>query len=628
VHIERREKLIINVLIPLWGTEYINDFTKFTLPALLFPGNIPLATQAHRVNVSLITTEQDKENIQKNPEYKRLDDITTVNYIFIDDVVIDYNYSVILTVAYWRGIRAIPDNDYFNTLIIFLNSDFILSDGSLGSIIQKAQNGASAIYGASLRIIAEETRSILAAKLMEKNPEIFFQPQNLVNFALKHLHPTVEAMILNQKKYSYKIYTKLYWKISKNLLVSHDYLLCCMGIVPTKKIGKIKSYIDYSFVPELTDLTNLHYIDDSDEYLALEMQNFDKEIEFISNKSMSLKKIANHFSTWTTQEHRNAANHLIKFHSKEISKSERKFEEFEEKYVQIKNFLKKPIDYMNHPHWINGVQSWRYHASKKNTEIEIQVLPIFENLTEQKDNKLKYFFSRILVFMRKIVKYSLNPKKFYTLTSSKFSAYNLDFKILTAILNEYARKKIHLTIYTDLDFKNLNFKALNGKNQVYSILDAYADLDKQIELSRLNEVVIFYTSIKEIQVLFDSNLVEILQKMNKSLKFIFRNDKITQSETEIVVNFTDKMINLLTNKSSSIECYQKIGLISLLRKRKSYLNNLYPIKLHSFPRILLNVVSIYFCNVIISLTNCLPTIKRNNNIIKSSILIIEVIGSE
>lgn len=475
----QRKNLDVQILVPVWGKEYISDFLNFNLRALFLKNNVPNVLKNHNVKITYLTTKESTIEIQRNPIFKSYQKIVKSEFIHIDDLIVNFNYSTILTLAYARGFENESDESYFNTLFILLNSDFILSNGSLSSIVQKANEGASAIFGASLRVESTELRKYLRKTFLEKKLEKKLSSRELLKFAFDNLHPTVKAMMLNTNFFDYKVITKLYWKISKSTLVSHDYLLCCMGIVPQRRMKYVKSFVDYSFVPELTNLKTHSYLTDSDNYLAIEMQNFDKEIEYINAEGKTTRAIAEHMSTWTTEHHRATAEQLIVFHSEDLEQNfKQKIKKFEDVFLLIKQQMKhKPKNYIDHPHWVGGLNAWLYHlnASRKEkiniSEIRPLIYPLFAN------KPLRRFFYQLA-----------NLTKIYFKKTLTIHQSRIDYEVIERFVDH--QNTILITDQDDV-FRAFSKKTKTILNFDKSRLKIYRSGASQ---SKINKVIIFSTT--------------------------------------------------------------------------------------------------------------------------------------
>lgn len=362
---DEHNNLRVNILIPLWGSNYVSEFIDLTLLGLLHKKNLPSIDNL-QTSVTFLTTRKDKRTLQESRKVKYLHKYAKVKYISIDDLITPFNYSVVLTLAYSRGMRSVGDANYFNTLFVFLNSDFYLSNGSLRKIVEAANTGASAIFGTSLRINSD-AKDVRFLKKQASNSNEISSNRNLVKYSLKHLHPTVKAMDIDNRHFSSTIYSKIYSKPNDELLLSHDYIYCCMGVVPVRKLTRLVSYIDYSFVPELCDMQRLVYLNDSDQYLCLEFQDSAKESGFIETKPKSSREIAKLLSSWTTEQHRIYADQTIVFHTKSLQKRmELEISIFENKFKQIASQLKEPVAYTKHKFWIAGVRNWQHVLRTQN----------------------------------------------------------------------------------------------------------------------------------------------------------------------------------------------------------------------------------------------------------------------
>jgi len=476
--IRQRKNLDVQILVPVWGKEYVSDFLNFSLRALFLKNNIPNVLKNHNVKITYLTTKESTIEIQKNTIFKTYQKIIKSEFICIDDLIVNFNYSTILTLAYARGFENESDDTFFNTLFILLNSDFILSNGSLSSIVQSADEGASAVFGASLRVESIELRKYLRKTFKEKNLDKKLLSRELLKFAFENLHPTVKAMTMNTNFLKYKVITKIYWAVSPSTLVSHDYLLCCMGIVPQRRMKFVKSFVDYSFVPELTNLKTHSYLTDSDNYLAIEMQNFDKEIEYIDTEGKTTKTIAKHMSTWTTEHHRSAAEQLIVFHSEDLEQNfTQKISKFENLFLNIKNQMKrKPKNYVDHPHWVGGVNSWLYHINaSRNEKINIsKIRPLIYPLFA--DKPLQRFFYQLT-----------NRAKIYFKKTFVIDKFRIDHEVIEQFINQQ-----NTMLITD---QNDAYEAFSKRTKTImnfnkSMLKVYRSDASQ---AKINKIIIFST---------------------------------------------------------------------------------------------------------------------------------------
>lgn len=353
----------MNILVPLWGKKYIDYFFEFTIIGLLHKHNLPKINLETRI--TFLTNSLGKKQILRNKSLASIEKFAEINFLEIDDIITDFNYTVILTLAYARGLMRTPSTEYFKTLFVMLNADFYLSDGSLKRIEESANSGYSAIFGTSLRV-NDKVFTKTVFKSAKNIDQIIINNRKLVSLSLQNLHPTVNTMDLSSPDISSRAYSKIYKKINNDLMLSHDFIYCCMGIVPMKILYEINSYVDYSFVPDLCDLDRMTFLNDSDNYFCMELHDPSKELELMEFKRKSEAEIANRLSNWTTVEHRIYADQTVIFHTNNLSENDfNQIAKFNKEFQSIKEKMKKPINYKNHKYWISGVQAWRYHMQLK-----------------------------------------------------------------------------------------------------------------------------------------------------------------------------------------------------------------------------------------------------------------------
>jgi hypothetical protein len=100
--------------------------------------------------------------------------------------------------------------------------------------------------------------------------------------------------------------------------------------------------------------------DDSDRFLAVELGPLCQEHNFLQYEPPSPKRIAEKLSIWTTQEHRDQADHVLLYKAgdppKDLGALIRQTDAF---LKEVKRHLRDPQPRLEHPHWLGGVGAWR-----------------------------------------------------------------------------------------------------------------------------------------------------------------------------------------------------------------------------------------------------------------------------
>src|ERR1700704_6349738 len=130
------EKLKVKFLTAIWGARYVEEFARVSLPSYLAAGNLPFVAMETTLEVVIMTSSESLSKFDELPIFQKLKAVCPVRFIFIDDLIATGNYGVTLTLAYTRGIMD-SGSEQTNTNFVFMNSDFVLADGSLRTLVGK-----------------------------------------------------------------------------------------------------------------------------------------------------------------------------------------------------------------------------------------------------------------------------------------------------------------------------------------------------------------------------------------------------------------------------------------------------------------------------------------------------------
>ena len=126
----------IVVLTPVWGERYISAFAEVGFPSLLSANNLGKICKRHNVELVFLTSTAGQELFENLDLIQRAKSICSIRYVIIDDLISSANYGVTLTLAFARGIMSYGERQT-STAFIFFNSDFVLSDGSLSTVVRR-----------------------------------------------------------------------------------------------------------------------------------------------------------------------------------------------------------------------------------------------------------------------------------------------------------------------------------------------------------------------------------------------------------------------------------------------------------------------------------------------------------
>ena len=353
------DRLKVRFLTVIWGTRYIEEFARVSLPSYLAAGNLPFMAAETDLEIVVMTSKESRDKFEERDYLDKLKAICPVRYILIDDLITTGNYGVTLTLAYARGIRD-SGSEQTNTHFVFMNSDFVLADGSLKTLVAKLREGHHAIMAPSLRACSEAVVPELIDAVDQANGTLTMSPWPMVQLAFDNLHPTVIGKTVTQDFVTCATHNQIYWQVDKTTLLGRYHLIFMLAIKPEVPMGIVNSYCDYGFIPELVPSGDFSIIDDSDGFFMLELQPAEQEKGYLRyGRAPSLEKIARELSPWTTLEHRRFAEVDVVFRSGELPAELPKIRAEAASFMsELNRCMKPPRDHTDHFYWVSGVQAW------------------------------------------------------------------------------------------------------------------------------------------------------------------------------------------------------------------------------------------------------------------------------
>ncbi len=352
------ERLRIKFLIAIWGARYVHEFARVSLPSYLAPGNIPHLAANADLEILVMTTAESISAFDDDPAFARLRSICPVRFILIDDLVTAGQYGVTLTLAFARGIRDSGEQQT-STHFVFMNSDFVLSAGSLASMLKKLEAGSRCIVAPSLRARSEDVLGVLESRVDEEGV-LSMPSRELVGLTLRSLHPTVIGKTVTQQLCTCRTHNQVYWQVDESTLLGRYHLIFMLAIKPEVPMGAVNSYCDYGFIPELVPSGDFTVMDDSDDFFMLELQAAAQEKNQLRGGYSSIEEIADQLAEWTTAEHRRFARVDVVFHAKDkpanLAAARAEFTAwFDRLSARLKG---APMTHAGHYYWTMGLQAW------------------------------------------------------------------------------------------------------------------------------------------------------------------------------------------------------------------------------------------------------------------------------
>jgi len=356
----------IQLLLPVWGERYIDQFLEFCLPTLLAPGNIPALAKALPCKFVFLTSSEGEKNLRAHPGIRYLDSYCTVETQVIDDLITGDNHSTTITLAFERAVRA-AGAEILNTCFFFLISDYLMADGSLASVLKRMQAGASGVLAGNFQVVEQDAIKTFHMRFDRGRPDIAIPPRELVDWALNHLHAMTAANTVNFSLSRSSHSNRLFWRVDDDTLLGRFYLMHMICIRPDIADFVIGASCDYSFIPEMCPSGKIEALTDSDDYLVVEMQPREHETDSLRLGRIDAKELALSLSQWTTAQHRENAKYQIVFHARDVpSTAEPVTREAEAFVAEIRRHLSRmPQPSRDHPYWVGAIVAHRWSVQHK-----------------------------------------------------------------------------------------------------------------------------------------------------------------------------------------------------------------------------------------------------------------------
>ncbi|WP_316167197.1 MULTISPECIES: hypothetical protein [unclassified Bradyrhizobium] len=349
----------VKFLTVIWGTRYIDEFVRLSLPSYLAPGNLPYVAGQTELEMLILTSTEGQAHFFELAIMERVRALCPVRFILIDDLITTGIYGVTLTLAYARGIMD-SGPEQTNTHFIFMNSDFVLADGSLRATISKLGEGYPCIMAPSLRASAEPTLPILASSLSDEGHCLAVPPRSMVRLAFENLHPTAVAKTVTQQFVSCETHNQMYWQVDEATLLARYHLIFMLAIKPEVPMPPVNSYCDYGFVPELVPSGKIGFMDDSDDFFMLELQPQAQEQALLRCGIKSVGSIATELSRWTTSEHRRCAQVDLVFRSGPGGEALPEVKALAREFMAdvASRMTPNAVPHEGHEYWSSGLEAW------------------------------------------------------------------------------------------------------------------------------------------------------------------------------------------------------------------------------------------------------------------------------
>ena len=313
-------KKLARVIIPAWGEAYARKLVSITLPAVLAPGNLPALSEQFEVELVVVTEAHLFDLIRASQAFQFTQKFGAARLVSLDDLMLDnpIDYGAVLTHALFRGFADLGAA-MTETYLIFLNADFIVSDGSFGHLARLMLEGRRVIHAPSFRVALEEVVPQLQARVDSATGTLRIPSRDMVKLALANKHRTVKARTVNQRLSHQAWMDQYYWYVDEQTLIGYQWPVALVAIKPERVVTAPVLVWDYGFVPEAAPSAERHFIANSDDFFMIELQSRENLGQTMIRPGwISADSIARNLSAWTTKEQRECGRQLLKIHAEDL----------------------------------------------------------------------------------------------------------------------------------------------------------------------------------------------------------------------------------------------------------------------------------------------------------------------
>jgi hypothetical protein len=361
------------MIIPVWGMEYVERWLALSFASLRSAGNIGYVNEHCRLELAIVTTVSDAASMRADTRFATMTEGLRVKILSMDEFFPPHGqvtYGMPLTLAYAKGIADLG-TDGLGSFVILMNADFIVSTGSLKSVVDRINQGFAIVTAPSIRVIDADVRPLLLARADPEAGVMSISSREMMRIVNAHLHNTVRARTVNEHGYiDASHYHTIYWRLSEDSLAARYFLLMPLCFRVDRLMDKVVCPVDYGFITETCPGGRFTALTDSDDFMMLELQDQDSEAYLlrIPRKTSTLderlafleQEISSQTAGWATAEHRRSVTQALYFHERElpidIADRVAPFNAFMDRMLAR---MPPPVSYTRHFHWLGAVYSYR-----------------------------------------------------------------------------------------------------------------------------------------------------------------------------------------------------------------------------------------------------------------------------
>ncbi|MDE3060360.1 MAG: hypothetical protein KGJ06_05060, partial [Pseudomonadota bacterium] len=280
------------------------------------------------------------------PDFKRLESLVPVEIELID--AMDRSHGHTAMSACNR--LAIEKSDNHGRIIVFLQPDTLVSDGTLKNMERVLKEGKRVVQVAGFRTQLERMIPSIRTHYDAATSSIQLSGRQLVDIAKDKLHPISQTCLWDSPRFT-NYNAHIYWRVGDEGFFARCAHFHPLAVYPRVRHARFDFTVDYNYFDQAVPNFDDYYIaTDSDEMFMCEMSRESYFIGSDAPNTASAFQIARWMEGHTTEKHRRSFSKKIYFHNGSKENAEwRKAEAFSDQV------LKEAFSIVNK----NLVQLWK-----------------------------------------------------------------------------------------------------------------------------------------------------------------------------------------------------------------------------------------------------------------------------
>jgi hypothetical protein len=356
MEIARKTRIITTA----WGDSYVSELLEITLPALLAPGNLPALVRHFDVEFVLVTETREFDAVRAHPVFRALERICPARLIACDDLVVSRKmYGHSLTHCLHRGFEDLgPAMCDWN--LLFLNSDFILADGSYAVLAESLLAGDRLIFAPSYCAVSENVLPALRARFEPAAGSLAVAKREMAALILANRHDTIRAKTINARAFHMDVSDQFYWYVDEHTLLGRQMPIALVAMRPERPYVEPVSFWDYATIAMAAPSLPKRVLGDSDEFLMLELRKADTFAHLMRAGEMPIGQIARVLG-YMTQDQYDMGRFDLTLHARDLPDGvDRARTRLAEHVGAVYAQLPLATDHRDHPYWINLIGEFRH----------------------------------------------------------------------------------------------------------------------------------------------------------------------------------------------------------------------------------------------------------------------------